>query len=55
MTAVFAFSTIVTYVGVSVAGIAGLQRVSLGPLERYGEVASGIFVAIVGMYALLTA
>jgi putative Mn2+ efflux pump MntP len=55
MAAVFAASTIVTYVGVSVAGIAGLQRVSLGPLERYGEVASGIFVAIVGIYALLTA
>jgi hypothetical protein len=55
MAAVFALSTIVTYVGVSVAGIAGLQRISIGPLERYGEVASGIFVALVGVYALLTA
>jgi ABC-type nickel/cobalt efflux system permease component RcnA len=55
MAAVFAASTIATYVGVSVAGIAGLQRVSLGPLERYGEVASGLFVALVGVYALVTA
>lgn len=55
MAGVFAASTIVTYVGVSVAGIAGLQRISLGPLERYGEVASGVFVALVGVYALVTA
>jgi ABC-type nickel/cobalt efflux system permease component RcnA len=55
MAAVFAVATIVTYAGVSVAGIAGLQRISLGPLERYGEVASGVFVAVVGVYALLTA
>ncbi len=55
MAAVFAAATIATYVGVSVAGVAGLQRVSLGPLERYGEVASGIFVAVVGVYALITA
>jgi ABC-type nickel/cobalt efflux system permease component RcnA len=55
MAAVFALATIATYVGVSVAGIAGLQRISLGPLERYGEVASGAFVALVGVYALLTA
>ncbi len=54
MAAVFAVSTIVTYVGVSVAGVAGLQRVSLGPLERYGEVASGVFVMLVGVYALLS-
>jgi hypothetical protein len=32
--AVFAASTTVTYVAVSITGIAGLQRVSLGPLER---------------------
>ena len=55
MAAVFAASTIVTYVSVSVAGIAGLQRISLGPLERYGEVASGVFVGLVGIYALITA
>ena len=55
MAAVFAVSTVVTYVGACVAGIAGLQRISLGPLERYGEVASGLFVALVGVYALVTA
>jgi ABC-type nickel/cobalt efflux system permease component RcnA len=55
MAVVFAAATIVTYVGVSVAGISGLQRLSLGPLERYGEVISGVFVALVGVYALLTA
>jgi len=55
MAAVFAATTIATYVAVSVAGIAGLQRLSLGPLERYGEVASGTFVALVGVYALVTA
>jgi ABC-type nickel/cobalt efflux system permease component RcnA len=55
MAAVFAAATILTYVSVSVAGIAGLQRISLGPLERYGEVASGVFVALVGIYALVTA
>ncbi len=55
MAAVFAATTMLTYVSVSVAGIAGLQRISLGPLERYGEVASGVFVALVGVYALITA
>jgi ABC-type nickel/cobalt efflux system permease component RcnA len=55
MAAVFAATTILTYVSVSVAGIAGLQRISLGPLERYGEVASGVFVGLVGVYALITA
>ncbi|HEV2642601.1 MAG TPA: hypothetical protein VGT98_07840 [Candidatus Elarobacter sp.] len=55
MAAVFAIATMTTYVSVSVAGIAGLQRISLGPLERYGEVASGAFVGLVGIYALITA
>jgi ABC-type nickel/cobalt efflux system permease component RcnA len=55
MAAVFALSTIATYVTVSSFAIAGLQRVSLGPLERYGEVLSGAFVGLVGIYALITA
>ena len=55
MAAVFALATIVTYAGVSSFAIAGLQRVSLGPLERYGEILSGAFVALVGIYALITA
>jgi nickel/cobalt transporter (NicO) family protein len=55
MAGVFALATIATYVTVSSFAIAGLQRVSLGPLERYGEVLSGAFVALVGVYALITA
>src|SRR5665213_2209169 len=55
MAGVFALATIVTYVAASCFAIAGLQRVSLGPLERYGEVLSGTFVALVGVYALITA
>ena len=55
MAAVFALSTIATYVAASCFAIAGLQSISLGPLERYGEVLSGAFVALVGVYALITA
>jgi hypothetical protein len=49
MAVVFAFSTIVTYVVLCVYSAAGLQRVNLGPLERYGEVISGAFIALVGV------
>jgi len=55
MAAVFAIATIAAYVVTCVAGVRGLQRTSLGPLERYGEVLSGLFVAAVGVYALFTA
>jgi len=55
MAAVFALATIATYVTMCVAGVRGLQQASLGPLERYGEVLSGLFVAAVGIFALLTA
>jgi hypothetical protein len=48
MAIVFAVSTIVTYVVLCVYSTAGLQRVKLGPLERYGEVISGAFIALVG-------
>jgi hypothetical protein len=54
MSVVFAVATISTYVGMSVAGARGLQRASFGRLERYGEVLSGLFVATVGLFALLT-
>ena len=54
MAIVFALSTILTYVVMCVAGARGLQKASLGPLERYGEVLSGLFVAGVGVYALLS-
>lgn len=55
MAAVFAAATILTYVGASSFATAGLQRISFGPLERYGEVLSGAFVALVGIYAFVTA
>ena len=55
MAAVFALATIATYVAVTMTATLGLQRISLGPLERYGEVLSGAFVGLVGFYALITA
>lgn len=55
MAAVFAAATMVTYVALSAAAARGLERVSLGPLERYGEVLSGLVVAAVGVFAFATA
>jgi hypothetical protein len=49
MAVVFAVSTIATYVLLCVYSAAGLQRVSLGAFERYGEVLSGAFIALVGV------
>jgi hypothetical protein len=49
MAVVFAVSTIVTYVALCVLSTAGLQRIGLGPVERYGEVISGAFIALVGV------
>jgi hypothetical protein len=49
MAIVFAASTIITYVALCVYSTAGLQRVKLGPLERYGEVISGAFISLVGV------
>jgi hypothetical protein len=49
MAVVFALSTIVTYVVLCVYSTAGLQRVRLGAFERYGEVLSGAFLALVGV------
>ena len=48
MAIVFALSTIATYAVLCAASLAGANRVSLGPLERYGEVLSGAFIAVVG-------
>ncbi len=47
--AVFAASTIATYVLLCVSSAAGLQRVRLGALERYGEVLSGALIVLVGI------
>src|ERR1700676_181001 len=55
MALVFAFATIATYVVVTTIATLGLQRISFGPVERYGEVLSGVFVALVGLYALISA
>ena len=49
MAVVFAVSTVATYMLLCVYSAAGLQRVRLGPFERYGEVLSGAFIALVGL------
>jgi nickel/cobalt transporter (NicO) family protein len=49
MALIFALSTIATYVSLCVYSAVGLQRVRLGAFERYGEVLSGAFVALIGL------
>jgi len=49
MSLLFAASTIVTYVVLCTISAQGLERMRLGPLERYGEVLSGGFIALVGV------
>lgn len=48
MALVFAAATIGTYVILSVYSAKGLQQVRFGRFERYGEIASGVLIAIVG-------
>jgi ABC-type nickel/cobalt efflux system permease component RcnA len=48
MSAVFAAATIATYVVLCVGSLASLERVRLGPIEKYGEVVSGAFIAAIG-------
>lgn len=52
MALVFAASTILTYVVFSVVALRGVQRRGLGAFERYGEMLSGIVVALAGIYQL---
>jgi hypothetical protein len=52
MSVVFALATMSTYVALCLASTAGLQRMHLGPLERYGEVISGSFIALLGVVFL---
>ena len=52
MASVFAIATIATYVGLVLASVAGLSRIQLGPIERYGEVLSGAFIAVLGLVFL---
>jgi ABC-type nickel/cobalt efflux system permease component RcnA len=49
MSLVFGLTTIITYIVLCVGSVAGLKRVSFGPLEKYGEVVSGAFIALVGV------
>lgn len=49
MSLVFAASTILTYLLLCLFSTAGLGRVRLGALERYGEVLSGVIIALVGV------
>lgn len=49
MSIVFALSTIATYMVLCVSSSVGLQRLRLGAFERYGEVLSGAFIALVGI------
>lgn len=53
MSAVFAISTIGTYIALVALSVNGLERVSLGRFERYGEVLSGLFVAAIGIVFLI--
>lgn len=49
MATLFAISTIATYVTLCVGSLMGVARLRLGSLERYGEVLSGAFIALVGI------
>ena len=53
MSLCFAVSTIATYVALCTLSGAALERLHLGPLERYGEVLSGAVIAIVGIIFIL--
>jgi len=53
MAVAFGLSTIATYVALCVYSTAGLQRLKLGSFEKYGEVISGVFIALVGCVFLI--
>jgi ABC-type nickel/cobalt efflux system permease component RcnA len=53
MSICFAVSTIATYVLLCTLSTVALQRVRLGPLERYGEILSGLFILLVGILFLV--
>ena len=53
MAAIFAASTIATYIAMCLLGTAGLQRATLGRFERYGEVLSGVLIALIGVIFLV--
>jgi ABC-type nickel/cobalt efflux system permease component RcnA len=49
MAVCFALSTVLTYVVISVYSTATLRRLRFTTLERYGEVLSGLLIALIGM------
>ncbi|HTV92395.1 MAG TPA: hypothetical protein VMG98_06735 [Verrucomicrobiae bacterium] len=53
MSVCFAIGTIATYVALCTLSGAALERLHLGPLERYGEVCSGAIIALVGIVFIL--
>lgn len=53
MALLFAASTIATYVLLSVYSASGLQQVRFAAFEKYGEVVSGAFIALIGAIFLI--
>lgn len=53
MAVVFAIATIATYVTLCTYSADRLRDISIGPLERYGEVLSGALIALVGVVFLI--
>jgi len=53
MSVCFALSTIATYVALCTLSRAALERLHLGPFERYGEILSGLFIMLVGIVFLI--
>ncbi|NNM92201.1 MAG: hypothetical protein HKL92_02565 [Candidatus Eremiobacteraeota bacterium] len=50
MSIVFAASTMLTYLALCLLSSAGLARLQFGRFERYGEVISGLFIALLGAF-----
>ncbi len=53
MAVLFAASTIATYIALCVLSRDAMRRLSFGPVERYGEVLSGVIIAIVGVVFII--
>ncbi len=53
MAVLFAISTIATYVILCVYSTTGLQYLKLSAFEKYGEVLSGSFIALIGLVFLI--
>jgi putative Mn2+ efflux pump MntP len=49
MAAVFTITSVATYVLLCVGSSAGISRISLGPIEPYGEVLSGAIITLLGI------